>query len=122
VAVTGRVDDVREYVAGASVIAIPLRMGSGTRLKAIEAAALGLPIVGTSIGLEGLGFVDGKHALVRDNPAGLASAVLAVLESPDLGIRVGTEAREHVRSRFNWLTCLKPLLHALEQAPVQVKV
>jgi glycosyltransferase involved in cell wall biosynthesis len=70
---------VQPYLAAARVSVVPLRAGSGTRLKALEAMAAGRPLAGTTIGLEGLGLVDGKSAVIRDDPAGLAAGIAELL-------------------------------------------
>ncbi|MGH8276869.1 MAG: glycosyltransferase, partial [Steroidobacteraceae bacterium] len=76
---TGRVDDVRPYVRGARAFVVPLLSGSGTRLKILEAFALGAPVVSTTIGAEGIEGVPGEHLLVADEPRQFARSVLELL-------------------------------------------
>ena len=75
VTATGLVDDTRPYLQAATVFVCPLRSGSGTRFKLMEALACGLPVVSTSVGCEGLNAVDGQHMLVADTPEAFANAV-----------------------------------------------
>ncbi len=79
VTITGWVDSVQPYLHGCRVFVMPLRMGSGTRLKLIEAMAAGKPIVSTTIGAAGFPIVDGRQLLLGDTPDAFAGAVNAVL-------------------------------------------
>jgi glycosyltransferase involved in cell wall biosynthesis len=78
-AFTGFVDDVRPFIQTAQISVIPLRVGSGTRIKAFEAMALGSPIVSTTLGVEGLPVEPGAHFLRGDTPEEFAAAVLYLL-------------------------------------------
>ena len=69
--VTGSVDDIRPYVAEGHVSVIPLRVGSGTRIKAFEAMAMGRPVVATRVGIEGLDVDPGTHFLAADTGAAI---------------------------------------------------
>lgn len=102
VTVAGLVDDTRPYLQGSAVFVCPLRSGSGTRFKLLEALACGCPVVSTSVGCEGLGAVDGQHMLIRDTPQAFADAVLALLDDPALGERIGREGREWVVRQHAW--------------------
>lgn len=95
------VADVRPYLENARVALVPLRMGSGTRLKALEAMASGRPVVGTSIGLEGLPLGPGE-ALVADDPASLAAAVVAGLTDDALASGLAQRGRAYVEAHHDW--------------------
>lgn len=114
VTITGAVPDVRPYLQSASVAVVPLRSGSGTRLKALEAAAMGKAIVGTSVGLEGIPFVTGESALIGDGAPSLASHLLAVLQDDSLRDRLSHNARRLVEDGFSWDACCRNLDAALE--------
>lgn len=100
--VTGRVEDVRPYMQQASVYAVPIRIGGGTRLKLYEAMAMELPIVSTTIGAEGLPLEDGKELLLRDSPPDFADAIVKLIRDPDSARSLGTRAGERVRRDFGW--------------------
>ncbi|OQA20032.1 MAG: GDP-mannose-dependent alpha-(1-2)-phosphatidylinositol mannosyltransferase [Chloroflexi bacterium ADurb.Bin360] len=99
---TGYVEDIRLPVAASAVCAVPLRQGGGTRLKILEAMALGTPVVATSKGAEGLAVVDGEHLLLADDPAAFAAATLRLLREPALRARLATNARRLVEERYDW--------------------
>ncbi len=109
VAVTGEVADVRPYLAEASAVVVPLRSGGGTRLKILEALAMGRPVVSTMLGAEGLEATDGRHLLLADTPEQLTRAVLSVLRSPELARRLGAAGRRLAVERYDWSRCLAPL-------------
>ena len=75
IVVTGRVDDIRTYMAAASVAVVPLSKGGGTRLKVLEAFASGIPVVTTTKGIEGIAAKDNQHVLIRDSVEGIVEAV-----------------------------------------------
>ncbi len=86
--VTGQVPDMAAELARADVVVVPIRFGSGTRLKILEAFAHRLPVVSTRLGAEGLDVVHEQHALVADEPEEFAQACLRVLGDPDLAHRL----------------------------------
>jgi glycosyltransferase involved in cell wall biosynthesis len=102
VTLTGFVEDIRPYVAAADVYVIPLQVGSGTRIKAFEAMAMGRPVVSTSIGVEGLEVTDGTHYLRADETASFAAAVLRLLDDAALRTGLSSNARALIEERFSW--------------------
>jgi glycosyltransferase involved in cell wall biosynthesis len=100
--VTGTVDDIRPHVRDASVYIVPLRIGGGTRLKIFEAMAMGMAVVSTTIGAEGLPVVHGEHLLLADTPEAFANATLTVLTQPLLRERLSRAARALVEERYDW--------------------
>jgi sugar transferase (PEP-CTERM/EpsH1 system associated) len=100
--ITGRVDDVRPYMEQARVFVVPLRVGGGTRLKIYEAMAMGLPVVSTTIGAEGLPVRDGEHLVIGDTPDAFADACAALLGDAPRAAAVGGAARRLVREHFDW--------------------
>jgi glycosyltransferase involved in cell wall biosynthesis len=102
VTVAGLVDDTRPYLRGSAVFICPLRSGSGTRFKLLEALACGCPVVSTSVGCEGLGAVDGEHMLIRDTPQAFADALVRLLDDPALGARIGQQGRAWVVGTHAW--------------------
>lgn len=100
--VTGQVDDIVPYYQQASVCIVPLRSGGGTRLKILEAMALGRPVVSTTVGCEGLDVVDGEHLLVADDPDDFATSVIRLLRDRALRERIETNARACVEAHYGW--------------------
>jgi glycosyltransferase involved in cell wall biosynthesis len=100
--VTGRVPDVRPYLERASAFIVPMRVGGGTRLKIYEAMSMGLPVISTSIGAEGLPVVDNETAVLRDDPRSFADAVVRMLEVDDERRRIAEAGQRLVRARFGW--------------------
>jgi polysaccharide biosynthesis protein PslH len=100
--VTGRVDDVRPYLERGSAYIVPLRMGSGTRLKIYEAMAMGKPIISTSLGAEGLPVIGGSHLLLADTPEAFAAGVKRVLTDALFARELGSRARRFVQEYFGW--------------------
>jgi glycosyltransferase involved in cell wall biosynthesis len=99
---TGFVDDIRPYVAKSHVYVIPLRVGSGTRIKAFEAMAMGRPVVSTTIGVEGLDVTHEQHFLAADTAADFAATILRLLDDAALRDRLARAARGRVEERFSW--------------------
>ena len=102
VTVTGSVPDVRPYMRKAKVYVVPIRIGGGTRLKIYEAMAMGLPVVSTSVGAEGLPIEDGDGIIIRDHPDGFADAVIELLRQPDMSQRIGSTGARIVRDHYSW--------------------
>jgi glycosyltransferase involved in cell wall biosynthesis len=100
--VTGEVADVRPYLAAASVMAVPLRHGGGTRLKILEAFAAGCPVVSTTKGFEGLKAKDGEHLLIRDEIEAIVEGVCQLWSDPSLGQKLANSAYELVRAEYSW--------------------
>jgi polysaccharide biosynthesis protein PslH len=100
VAFTGFVDDVRPHLRAAHVSVIPLLVGGGTRIKAFEAMAMGLPVVSTALGIEGLDVRANQHYVEQDTAAGFADAVLHLLREPQARQGLSLRARACVDERF----------------------
>jgi glycosyltransferase involved in cell wall biosynthesis len=91
VEITGAVADIRPYLGRATVMVMPLLRGSGTRFKAIEGFAAGLPVVSTAKGVEGLDLEDGVHFLRAETPAATVEAVRGLQADPGLALRIARE-------------------------------
>jgi glycosyltransferase involved in cell wall biosynthesis len=99
---TGFVSDLRPHLASAAVVVVPLRLGGGTRLKIVEAMAMGKAIVSTRLGAEGIEAVPGRELLIEDEPAPFADAVNGLLADPALAARIGESARQLAVDRYGW--------------------
>lgn len=102
ISVTGTVPDVRPHCESAAAVIVPLRVGGGTRIKIYEAMSMGLPVVSTSIGAEGLDVTDGKNILIGDDPESFARAINGMLTDPARVAAIGTAAASHVRAHYSW--------------------
>jgi polysaccharide biosynthesis protein PslH len=101
VSFTGTVPDMRLPIAEAAVCVVPLRIGSGTRMKILEAAAMGKPIVSTTLGAEGLEFVDGSEIVIADQPQAFAHAVAGLLSDPARRRSLGRAGRRRVEQHYS---------------------
>lgn len=102
VTIVGPVDDLRPHLSAAAVVVVPLRLGSGTRLKILEGWAMARPVVSTALGAEGLDCVPGRHLLIADDPSEFANSVLRVLREPGLADELGRAGRTLVSDRYSW--------------------
>lgn len=112
---SGYVDDIRPVIAESQVCVVPLRQGSGTRLKILEAMALGTPVVSTSKGAEGLNVVDGEHLLIADEPRAFAHATVRLLRDEPLRQRLTQNARRLVELRYDWRAIGAQFVRLVEQ-------
>ena len=99
--VTGFVPDTRPYIAAASVFICPLRFASGTRLKILEAMAMGKAVVSTTVGAEGIDCTHGENILLADEPRQMADCVVDLLLNPGQAAAVGDAARQ-VAAAYSW--------------------
>jgi glycosyltransferase involved in cell wall biosynthesis len=106
VEVVGAVDDVRPFIAAAAAYVIPMRVGGGTRFKALEAMASGAAIVSTSLGVEGIGVNHQQEMLLADTPEAFSSAILRLIDDLRGGgvlrRQLGATARSFVEARYDW--------------------
>jgi len=112
VTLTGRVPDVRPYIVGAGVFVVPLRIGGGTRLKVLEAMALGQALVSTRLGCDGFPFEEGRQVRFADDPLTFADTVVDLLRDRERAVALGQAARAFVEAHFGW-DAIVPLLEKL---------
>jgi len=117
---TGNVPDMRTEIAKAAVCIVPLRIGSGTRLKILEAAAMAKPVVSTRIGSEGLNFADGEEIVLADEPRGCARASVDLLADPARRWTIGLAARRRVEAQYSMSALRSALRTALAQLPANL--
>jgi polysaccharide biosynthesis protein PslH len=113
--ITGAVDDTRPYIQGAAVYVIPMRVGGGTRFKALEAMACAKAIVSTPLGVEGIQVQDGQEMLIRESAAQFAAGVLDLIadlrRGADLQQRLGAAGRRFVELHYSWRAIVPALEH-----------
>lgn len=109
VTLTGFVDDIRPYIAAAAVYVVPLLTGGGTRLKVLEAMAMGKPLVSTRLGCEGIDAQSGRDLILADAPEDFAAQVLALLKDAPRREALGRAARAFVERCFDWPIVTSPL-------------
>jgi len=102
VTVTGSVPDVRPYLAEATLVVVPLRVGGGTRIKILECLAAGRAVVSTSVGAEGLGLRHGEQLMLADDPESFARHTADLLEDRALRQRLAEAGRLCVLARYSW--------------------
>ena len=118
IAVTGRVPDVRPYLAHSAVAVVPSRISPGVQNKVLEAMAMAKPVIATAQALEGLDVESGREVLVAADGDGFGDALVRLLTSGEPS-DLGHEARARVRASYDWDTSLRDLSALLEEAPVE---
>jgi sugar transferase (PEP-CTERM/EpsH1 system associated) len=116
IVVTGYVTDIRDFIAQAAVYVVPLRVGGGTRLKVLDAMAMGKALVSTSLGCEGIGATSGEHLLIADTPQAFADATLMLLADSGRRIALGRAARALVEREYAWPVVGRQLLDGYREA------
>jgi sugar transferase (PEP-CTERM/EpsH1 system associated) len=102
VTLTGFVESVEPFINAADVYVAPLRMGSGTRLKLLQAMAMRRAIVSTRLGAEGLDAEDGVHLRLADIAEAFAQAIVSLLADDERRQALGEQALAHVRAYYDW--------------------
>jgi glycosyltransferase involved in cell wall biosynthesis len=100
--VHGYVDDPTPFVERAGAVVVPVRAGSGMRVKILTALAQGLPVVTTALGCEGIAVQSGTHVLIADDPAEFAAATLRLLADRALAEALGHNGRRLIESRYDY--------------------
>lgn len=112
---TGLVPDLRPHLAEAAAVVAPLRIGGGTRLKIVEAMAMGKAIVSSTLGAEGIEAIPGRDILIADEPAAFAEAVSRLLNEPGLAAHIGNSARQLSDARYAWSSAARALESFFQQ-------
>lgn len=109
VIVTGFVEELDPYFAKSALMVIPVRAGGGMRVRILEAFARAMPVVTTTIGLEGIDARPGKDLLVGDTPSDFADSVLDLMQDKFLRMTLSSNGRQLVESRYDWQVVLGEL-------------
>jgi len=112
---TGHVPDIEPFFRHSRAMVVPLRSGSGMRVKILDALARGIPTVTTSVGCEGIEATAGAHLLIADTPATFAAAVVRVLTDDELAMSLSTSSRELVRNKYDESVVGRQTLAALNR-------
>ncbi|MCB0215248.1 MAG: glycosyltransferase [Chloroflexi bacterium] len=116
VEVTGAVPDVRPWIARAGLVVVPLRVGGGTRLKVLEAMAMGKALVASTLAVEGLDLRPGLELAQADDATAMAEAILTLSRDPARRAALGTAARARAEADYRW-SVLVPRIEALYADP-----
>jgi len=106
---TGYVEDIRPYLKDCSLNIVPLRIGGGTRLKILEAMALGIPTVSTSIGCEGIEAEKDREIIIADDPQGFAKGIKTVLGDEVLHQTLARNGRDLIEQKYRWAQIVRKL-------------
>lgn len=107
--VTGYVEELTPYFQNAALTVVPVRAGSGMRVRILEAFARAMPVVTTTVGLEGINAQPDRDVIVADTPEEFAAGVLQVLKDPDLQSRLADHGRRLAMEQYDWQPVLKRL-------------
>lgn len=106
-------DRVQPYVLKSAVFVAPMRIARGVQNKILEAMAMGVPVVTTSLGFEGVTAVPGKDLFVEDCPERFAQQVIRLMTDPELRKKISANARRTVEEKYNWAKNLEKLENIL---------
>lgn len=115
VQITGWVPDIKPFLHAAAVYVAPLRMGSGTRLKLLQALAAGQAVVSTPVGAQGLHGTDGVELRLADTADSFAQAVIDLLENPAQRLALGNAGTQYVQVHYDWTVIAPKLLEVYDQ-------
>jgi polysaccharide biosynthesis protein PslH len=121
VVLTGNVEDVRPEICSSRLAVVPTRIGGGTRLKILEAMALGTPVVATTLGAMGLGVHNGREVLVGDSPADFADHVCRLMNDDELRSTLVANGRAFVAEHYGWDSIVESLNTVILSAVDSVK-
>lgn len=113
--ILGEVENAWDVLGNAGIMVIPLRSGSGMRIKAIEAMAAGRPVVSTSLGMEGIHGTDGTHFYLADDANSFAQRIIDLHKNQRLAHDMGTAAREFVETEFANEALIQSLLRSIQR-------
>ncbi len=129
ISVTGTVDDVQPHVHQCDVIVVPLLAGGGTRIKIYEAMAMGIPVVSTTIGAEGLDVRNGEDILLADDSLNFASAIVSLMTDKGMRQNLALNSRRRVEKNHSWTAathfflslCKDAVIAKSEPKPVELR-
>ena len=117
VELTGAVESALPYLERPCIVTLPIQVGSGTRLKILEAFAVGRPVISTAKGAEGLAVIDGEHMLIRDEVETMAAAAIDLWHRPPQRLLLCERALALVRARYSWSVAFERIAQSLGVVP-----
>lgn len=120
--VTGTVDDVRPYIARALVFIVPIRIGSGTRLKIFEAMSMHKAVVSTSVGTEGLPVHNGENIIIADSDNCFAERTIELLKNSEKRYEIGAAARKLMVKEFDWAVVAREFEQICQEFAISRKI
>jgi len=115
IVVTGQVDDVREYLRKLKVFITPIRLGKGFRGKILEAMSMGIPVVTTRLGAEGVPARDRENIVLAESPEEFVRKTSELFKNEKLRQEIGANGRQLVEERFSWQKGVEILEEILER-------
>jgi glycosyltransferase involved in cell wall biosynthesis len=112
--VTGYVESLVPYLEASALMVVPVRAGGGMRVRILEAFAYAMPVVTTTVGLEGINAVPGQDVLVADSEIDFANQVNQLLENPSLREKLSTNGRNLAESKYDWQVVLSAMMPIFE--------
>jgi glycosyltransferase involved in cell wall biosynthesis len=100
--ITGEVPDVRPFISNSDVCIVPLRIGGGTRLKILEYFAMGIPVISTSVGVEGIDAINGEHLIIEDDISKFPDRIIELLNDQEFAKYLAKNGRKLVEEKYSW--------------------
>jgi len=119
--VTGFVPDMRDYIAKAAVVVMPLRAGAGTKHRVFQAMCMKKPVVCTPVAAEGIALMHGQTAMLADTPEAFAQATVTLLQDAALRQKLGEQGRRLVLDRYDWRAIYERLEETFQEAAAKRK-
>lgn len=110
--VIGYIENFNDFASMAAIGVIPLRIGSGIRIKLLEMMALGMAVVSTSVGAEGIDVRDGEHVMLADSPEEFVEKIVYTSSNPEIRKKLGENARKLVSEKYSWDSVGNKLIEA----------
>ncbi|MBN1988563.1 MAG: glycosyltransferase [Bacteroidales bacterium] len=117
----GEIENAKQFIANSGVMVVPLRIGSGMRIKIIEGMALGKAIVSTAVGAEGIDYTNGQNIMIGNSPKELAEAIVLLLTNSTLKQEIGLAAKTFATQTYCIHTQAEQLLNFYKKSMIQIK-
>jgi glycosyltransferase involved in cell wall biosynthesis len=115
VKIIGTVSDVRPYYERAKVAVAPFQYGAGTKLKVLEAMAMGVPLVATRIGAHGIKVASGKHIMIVDDYMKFSQSVIKIMQDNSLHRALTIQAKQLVLGKYSWENIMRDIIVKIDE-------